>query len=187
MREIFLTVALLGWMLVLHSQELPATVITDIRSGKKLPFNEIVAKGRVTLISFWATWCVPGKRQVKTIIRRVPEWRKQAEFDYIAIAVDLQGTEDLARNFALSKRWSFPEYIDAESELKQPLVFQALPFILIIDKKGKIVYRHTGHVDGEELWRKLRKVAGLPNPSVSHHFSDAGRKEIRVTSPSVHE
>jgi thiol-disulfide isomerase/thioredoxin len=155
-------IALLVIMLVLdvHAQQLPATLITDVHSGKKVPFSETIEKGKVTLISFWATWCIPGKREVKTIVRNMAAWKKQADFNYIAIAVDQQQNEELARSYALAQHWSFPSYIDAQSDLKLPLNFHALPFIIIIDKQGKIVFTHTGHDDGTLILAKLKEVAG---------------------------
>ena len=34
----------------LHAQDLPDTQIKDVNSGKKIPFNETIAKGRVTVV-----------------------------------------------------------------------------------------------------------------------------------------
>ena len=120
----------IGLVFNLHAQELPKTQIRNLNTGKKVAFNKAIEKGKPTLISFWATWCAHGKRQVKTIFRKMPEWKKQADFDYVAIAVD-QHDEDIARTYARAQGWNFPCYIDPNSDLKPSLGFKAMPFIVI--------------------------------------------------------
>ena len=142
----------------LRAQPLPKTFITDVNTGKKTAFNEIVPTGKVTLITFWGTWCAHGKRQVKTISRKMEEWKKQADFNFIAIAIDQQNNEQLVQPYVHAQGWHFPCYMDANSALKQPLHFDALPYNMIIDKNGKIVYTHTGYED-EELLAKLKETS----------------------------
>ncbi len=158
MKQLILALVAILLVFSLPAQELPKTMITDVKSGKKVPFNAILEKNKVTLISFWATWCVPGKREVRTIARKMAAWKKQADFNYVAIAVDQQHNEDLALNFARSQQWNFPSYIDANSDLKRSLNFLALPYIMIIDKNGKVVFTHTGYDDGALILAKLKET-----------------------------
>ena len=160
MKRTLFAFVLLVLALHLQAQQLPTVQVTDAHTGKKIAFNETIGKGRVTLISFWATWCAHGKRQVKTIERNLPAWKKQADFNYIAIAVDEQHTEELARTYTRAQGWKFPVYIDANSALKGPLSFFALPYIIIIDKQGKIAFTHTGFDDGSLILPKLKELAG---------------------------
>jgi thiol-disulfide isomerase/thioredoxin len=160
MKRCFMVIAVILLTLNLHAQQLPVTAVMEIKSGKKVAFSSIFEKDKITLVSFWATWCVPGKREVKTISRKMADWKKQADFNYIAIAVDQEHTEDIAQTYALAQRWHFPCYIDPNSDLKQPLNFQALPYIMIIDKMGRVAYKHTGYLEGEQILTKLKEVAG---------------------------
>lgn len=160
MKKGFLAIAAIGLAFNLHAQELPKTQIKDIYSGKEIAFDKAIEKGKITLISFWGTWSVHGKREVTTIARKMTDWKKQADFNFIAIAVDQQHTEDVARNYAQAQGWNFPCYIDANSVLKRSLHFDALPYIIIIDKKGKIVFTHTGYEGGPQILAKLKEFAG---------------------------
>ena len=49
-----------------QTQSLPSTSVRDI-NGKQISFNDAFEKGKVTLVSFWATWCVPCKQEIKNI------------------------------------------------------------------------------------------------------------------------
>ena len=160
MKKIVLAVASLLFTASIHAQELPDTQIKDVNSGKKLPFNQIVEKGKVTLISFWATWCVPCKKEIKNISLKIPAWKKEADFNYVTISIDEARAEGLVRSYAISQGWSFPYYIDPNSDLKRSLSFQNVPYTLIVDKTGKIAFMHTGYEEGgeEEVWAKIKEL-----------------------------
>jgi len=147
----------------LHARDLPKTQIKDVNSGKKIAFNDAFPKGRVTLVTFWGTWCAPGKREIKTILLKMPEWKKQADFDYITIAENQhqkQHDEERVRTYALAHKWNFPCYVDPNSELKQAFGFSSLPYTLIIDKDGKIAYTHSAYEEGEKIIARLKQLAG---------------------------
>ena len=145
-----------------HSQGLPNTQIKDVSTGKKIAFNETMGKGKVTLISFWATWCVPCKKEIKNISLKLPAWKQEADFNYMTISIDESRAEGLVRTYALSQGWNFPFYIDANSDLKRSLSFQTVPFTLIIDKYGNIAFTHTGYEEGgeAEVFAKVKELAG---------------------------
>ena len=58
----FITVA--AWA---QQAETPDTQVKDIASGKKVAFNQCFEKGKVTVVRFLATWCVPCKKETKNI------------------------------------------------------------------------------------------------------------------------
>ena len=133
-----------------QSAELPNTTIKDVNSSKKLAFNETITPGKVTVVSFWATWCVPCKKEIKNIREKLANWKKETDFNYITVSIDESRSEGLVRSYAKSQGWDFPYYIDANSDLKRSLNFQSVPFTIIIDKSGKIVWNHIGYEEGGE-------------------------------------
>jgi len=161
MRKLLFAAAGLVLSLALHAQELPSTEIKDLSTGKKLPFSQIVATGRVTVISFWATWCIPCKKEIKNICKVLPDWKKEADFDYMTVSIDESRAEGIARTYGISQGWTFPYYIDPNSDLKRSLNFQNVPFTVIIDKSGKVVFRHLGYEEGgeAEVFKKIKEVA----------------------------
>lgn len=146
---------------VFAQSELPDTQVKDVNTGKKLAFNKAFEPGKVTLVNFWATWCVPCKKEIKNVTKKMPDWMKEAEFNYMTVSVDESRAEGLVRSYAKSQGWEFPYYIDANSDLKRSLNFQNVPFTLIVDKQGKVAYMHTGYEEGgeEEVWAKIKELS----------------------------
>ena len=161
MKKILAAAACLFLSASLFAQGLPDTQIKDVSTGKKLPFNEAIEKGKVTLISFWATWCIPCKKEIKSISLQLPKWKQEADFNYMTVSIDKAEAEGLVRTYAISQGWKFPYFIDANSDLMRYLSFQNVPYTLIIDKNGKVAFSHTGYEEGgeAEVFAKVKELA----------------------------
>ncbi len=142
-----------------QDNSLPNTKVRDLK-GKTIPFNETVEKGKVTLISFWATWCIPCKQEIKNIKTKLEGWQKEADFNFMTVSIDDSRATAMVKTYASSQGWKFPTYLDANSDLKRSLNFQNVPFTMIIDQNGKVAYQHTGYEEGgeNELFEKIKKL-----------------------------
>lgn len=141
--------------------DLPTTTITDMK-GKKVAFNTVVEPGKVTVISFWATWCIPCMKEIKNIRTHLPEWRAETpEFDYVTVSVDDSRATAQVKSYAKSQGWDFASYLDPNSDLKRSLNFENVPFTIIVGKDGKIAYMHSGYEEGGEflLYEKVKELA----------------------------
>lgn len=143
-------------MLFAQSTELPTTKVRDL-NGKQVSFNELFEKGKYTLVSFWATWCGPCKMEIKNIKTKLADWQKQVDFNFVTVSIDDARATAMVKTYAKSQGWTFPTYVDPNSDLKRSLNFQSVPFAMIVDPTGKIVYQHTGYEEGgeNELFEKI--------------------------------
>jgi thioredoxin-related protein len=46
--------------------------------------------------------------------------------------------------------WPFEVLLDPNEDLKRELNFQTIPYTLMLDKEGNIVYTHNGYQEGDE-------------------------------------
>ncbi len=161
MKKILLVCACMGLLTAMQAQELPETQIKNLDNGKKVAFNESFEKGKVTLISFWATWCVPCKKEIKNVSLKLKDWKKEADFNYMTVSIDEARAEGLARTYAKAQGWDFPYFIDGNADLKRSLNFQSVPYTMIIDKNGKIAFTHTGYQEGgeAEVFEKIKELS----------------------------
>jgi thiol-disulfide isomerase/thioredoxin len=162
MKRILTTLAALTLAVAVFAQEeLPTTAIKDVKTNKKVAFNQTIESGKITVISFWATWCVPCKKEIKSFREKLPEWQKETEFNYMTISLDETRAEGLVRSYAKSQGWDFPYYMDPNSDLQRALNFQNVPFTLVIDQNGKVAYEHTGYAIGNEneIYEKVKELA----------------------------
>ncbi len=153
MKKLLITATALLISTAIFAQEgsLPDTRIKDLSTGKKIAFNEAIVPGKVTLINFWATWCVPCKKEIKNVREKLAGWKEEVDFNYMTISIDESRAEGLVRSYAKSQGWDFPYFIDTNSDLKRSLNFQTVPYTVVIGKDGKVAWSHAGYEEGSEL------------------------------------
>lgn len=162
MKKIFAVVAFaaMGWSASAQTADLPTTPVKDLK-GSTVAFNQAFEKGKVTLVSFWATWCVPCKKEIKSVRDKMAEWKTQADFNYMTVSVDDSRATAQVKSYAKSQGWDFPAYLDPNSDLKRSLNFQNVPFTIIVDKEGKIAHMQSGYEAGGEdvIFAKVKELA----------------------------
>ncbi len=142
-------------------ETLPSTEVRTLKN-KKVEFNSLFEPGKVTLVSFWATWCVPCKKEIANVKELLPEWKEEIDFDFMTVSVDDSRSAAKVASYAAAQRWDFPTYLDPNNDLKRSLNFQTVPFSMIVDKEGKVAYMHNGYEEGaeNEMFEKLKEIAG---------------------------
>lgn len=107
-------------------------------------------KGKVVLLSFWATWCGPCKQELP-VLQRFLEKHGAEGLAVLAVNIDDPKTAAEVRRFVTDKKLTMPVPLDPESEVLGKFnPKQALPFLAIVDREGRLAFRHTGFGEGAE-------------------------------------
>ncbi|MBK8515017.1 MAG: TlpA family protein disulfide reductase [Saprospiraceae bacterium] len=119
--------------------------------GKPVNTSDYTSKGKITIVSFWATWCTPCKRELDAVNDLYSEWVEKYDIQLLAITID--DARGLAKVPAMvqTKGWEFTVLADSKQELQQSLNFQTIPQTFLLNQKGEIVYAHNGYNPGDEL------------------------------------
>ena len=139
-----------GFSLSTANKKLPDITISDLQ-GKPVKIQEYVATGKTTIISFWATWCAPCKRELDAISELYPSWVADYNINLVAITIDNARALTQVKPLIEEKGWEFDVLVDSKQELQQALNFQSIPQTFVIDKEGNIVYEHSGYAPGDEF------------------------------------
>jgi cytochrome c biogenesis protein CcmG, thiol:disulfide interchange protein DsbE len=128
--------------------------------GKEIDLKNYIKADRITVISFWATWCSPCKKELDNINDLVDDWKKKYNVDVIAISIDNSKDAQKVKPFVDGKNWDFGVLLDVNSDCKRVFNFNTVPFTVLIDKNKQIVYRHSGYVEGDEshLEQEIKKL-----------------------------
>lgn len=145
---------------------LPATPVKTM-SGKSVNLIDYVGSaekpGKITVISLWATWCVNCLLELDAIAEVYEEWQEDYDMQLIAITIDTRRQLAKAGPLAESRAWEYIILSDANQELKNVLNFQSIPYTLLVDEKGNIVYVHSGYSSGDEyeLEDKIKELRAM--------------------------
>ena len=128
--------------------------------GKTVNVQEYIGKGKITVVSFWATWCSPCKRELDAISEYYPDWQEEYGVELLAITIDDARSVAKVPAMIETKGWEFTVLSDVRSDLKKALNFQTVPQTFLINQEGEIVYTHSGYNPGDEFELE-EKIAAL--------------------------
>lgn len=139
--------------------QLPQVTLKDI-NGKTVRLDTLSNGGKPIIIDFFATWCKPCNRELSAICEVYDDWQEETGVRLIAISIDQAHHINKVKPLVDQLGWPYEVLLDPNNELKQALNVQLIPYTLIVDGKGKIVYKHSGYVDGEEdeLFEEVKKI-----------------------------
>lgn len=158
MKRIILFIAILASVQTVSAQ-LPQVTLKDI-NGKTVRLDTLSNGGKPIIIDFFATWCKPCNRELSAISEVYDNWQEETGVRLIAVSIDQAHHINKVKPLVDQLGWPYEVLLDPNSELKQALGVQLIPYTLIVDGKGKIVYKHSGYVDGEEdeLLEEVKKA-----------------------------
>ncbi len=143
------------------NRSLPSVEVRTL-DGQTVNIQDYAKEGKLTVLSFWATWCSPCKKELDAIADLYPFWQDDYDVEFIAVTIDTQRQLAKVKPMVESKGWAYTILSDANQELQNALNFQTIPQTFVVDQNGQIVYSHSGYVPGDEyeLEDKLKKLAG---------------------------
>jgi len=159
MKRIYLSLLLaVGFALSLHAQ-LPSVTLKSI-DGKTVKTDTLSNNGKPFIIDFFATWCKPCNRELSAISEVYDDWQKETGVKVIAVSIDQAQNINKVKPLVDNNGWPYEVLLDPNSDFKRALGIQMIPYTLIIDGQGNIVYKHNGYTDGaeEELIEKVREL-----------------------------
>lgn len=159
-------VLLASFVLSSDGDKLPAAVVKKL-DGTKVNTNSFGNNGKPMIISFWATWCKPCKKELDAIAEDYDSWVKETGVKLIAISIDDARSSGKVVTDVKTKGWNYDVYIDENQDFKRAMNVNNVPFTFIVDGTGKIVYSHNSYSEGDEdkLYDALKKINAGQNPS----------------------
>lgn len=127
----------------------------------KFHSSEIKNDGKPIIISFWATWCSPCKRELNTIAEVYEEWQEETGVKLIAISIDDSRNIPKVEPYVNGVAWDFEVYLDPNSDFKRAMNVNNVPHTFLIDGDGNIVWQHNSYQPGDEdeLYELVQKIA----------------------------
>ncbi len=135
---------------VLGEKPLPSVTLTDI-NGKQVNVADYGKSGKVTVLSFWATWCVPCKKELTNMADLYDDWKEKYNLQIVAVSIDDSRSTTKVKPYVDGQRWDYDVLLDVNQDLKRGLNIQSVPFTVLVNEKGKVVYTHSGYIDGDEF------------------------------------
>ncbi len=140
--------------------KIPTATVKKL-DGSKVSSSTFTNAGKPIIVSFWATWCKPCKKELDAIAENYTDWQKETGVKLIAISIDDARSSGKVVTDVKTKDWEYEVYIDENQDFKRAMNVNNVPHTFIIDGTGKIVWSHNSYSEGDEikLYENVKKVA----------------------------
>ncbi len=149
--SVLIALLLLVGMTTTHAQKTVPSVSVKTLEGESVELMDYVRQQPLTIVSFWATWCSPCKKELDTYADLYDDWKEIFGVEILAITIDNQRAFPKVAPMVSAKQWPFVVLSDVNQQLKNALNFQTIPQTFLINQKGEVLYEHSGYIPGAEL------------------------------------
>lgn len=143
---------------------LPLLIVMTFAFGKGIAVPELKLKdlqnttlstkeltgGKITLINFWATYCVPCRKEMKHLDRINKTYSDQG-VQVVGISIDDSRTVGRVKSMVRSQKLAYTMLLDTEKKFYNNFNTNAMPFSILVDADGQIIWEHTGYIPGDEI------------------------------------
>ena len=124
--------------------EIPEVTLED-KTGKKVSLSSL--RGKIVIIDFWATWCGPCRQEIPNVKRTYADFHDKG---LEVFSISLDRSKDQWLNGITEMPWIC--VFDEGSKVASQFNVQGIPFMLIVDRNGKIAAKN---LRGNQLYLKV--------------------------------
>jgi peroxiredoxin len=125
---------------------------------------------KLRLINLWATWCGPCVTEFPEFITMFRMYRGR-DFEFVSVSADDPANKEKVLKFLQKAECSATNYLfDTDDKYKlieaiDPQWQGALPYTILVEPGGKIVYSKQGPIDPDEMKRLI-----VDNPIIGRYY-----------------
>ena len=118
-------------------------------NGESVRSVQAINQNGFTIISFWATWCIPCINELDAINEVISDWSKKEDITVLAISTDDSRSKKRVKPLINGKDWGFDVISDTNQDFKRAMGVVGIPHT-IVTYKSEIIHRRIGYTPGEE-------------------------------------
>ncbi len=134
--------------------KMPPFSLKSVSDGKVV--NSSSFKGKVLLLTFFATWCPPCAQEVP-VLNELQEELASSGFSVIGLSVDQQGPK-VVKKFMKKKSIGYPVLMAEAQTTSDFGGVYGIPVAFLVNKSGNVVKKYTGYVQHEILEKDVRSL-----------------------------
>lgn len=116
------------------------------------PLTLSTYRGKVVLLDFWATWCVPCREEIPHFVELQDKLGNQG---LQIIGVSMDDSPDPVRPFAQQFHMNYPIVMGSAKIGEEYGGVLGLPIAFILDRNGRILKKHIGATSAEVFEREI--------------------------------
>ena len=156
---IFLCCAFTSTSILAQIKGLPNKEVKKL-DGTSFNIKALENNGKPIVISFWATWCKPCKKELNNIAEVYEDWQDETNVKLVAISIDDSRSMMRVAPYINASDWEYEIYLDPNGDFKRAMGVSTIPHTFLLNENKEIVWQHQGYIDGDEekLFEQIQKL-----------------------------
>ena len=118
----------------------------NLSTSKKIT-KENFKNYKLTFIDFWATWCTPCIESFPKMVQMYNQYKDKG-VQFISIADENTAEKiKLAKTILKKNKVEWINYFDKNKDLIKKIIYESIPFQILVDKEGKVITAVSGDLD----------------------------------------
>ncbi|HBH27587.1 MAG TPA: TlpA family protein disulfide reductase [Desulfofustis sp.] len=133
--------------------KMPQFQLQDPTNGDVVKSKDF--QGKVVLVTFFATWCVPCVQEIPSLIKLHQSYKNKG-FSVVAISVDQE--ESVVRKLAAKKGINYPIIMGNDAIIQGFGGVFGIPTTFLVNQNGTVVKKYDGYVSHTVLLKDIKRV-----------------------------
>jgi thiol-disulfide isomerase/thioredoxin len=135
----------------LEGKAAPGFSLTSV-DGKTVSLESL--RGKVVLLNFWATWCMPCRAEMPFVELLHRTFREKG---LTVLGIDSEDRE-VAAAYLTKNGYTLPSLLDPDKKAHDDYGARGIPTTVLIDREGKVVFSAAGNMANAELREQLAQL-----------------------------
>lgn len=144
----------IGYAQTFEKRSYQNIVLKDF-DGVRHELKSTVDTSRVTVLSFWASWCEPCKKELVELNRIYRELSAKG-LNVVAINIDASKDVIKARRYLINQKITVTVLSDEASVARTKYGVTTIPRLFLIDREGTVRAEHHGFKDISDIENEIR-------------------------------
>ncbi len=126
---------------LIHAGDVAPDFTVEMLDGKRVTLSSL--RGKVVLVSFWATWCPPCRQEMSHMQEGVID--RFAGSDLVVLPISRGEKRETVEKFIEKMGYGFPVGLDADQSIYSKYASNYVPRSVVINREGEVVYVAVGY------------------------------------------
>ena len=139
----YITILLLLYCNLLSCQKTIPNISITSYEGVSVKIQDELTDEKITILSFWATWCVPCKEELPDLSLLKSKIKKY-NIDVFTISIDKKDIKDQLKFLSNNGASNLNHFFDKEMKIFKALKLRGIPTTIIVNQNSFIISKHEG-------------------------------------------
>jgi cytochrome c biogenesis protein CcmG/thiol:disulfide interchange protein DsbE len=146
-----------GQLADLRQRDVPSLPLRSF-DGRNVDLADL--RGKVVVLNFWGSWCIPCREEAPALERA---WQATRDNDVQFVGVNVWEAESDALNFIREQRLTYTNLLDPAGSLAVELGLTGIPETYFVNRDGKLIRRWIGPITDEQIRNLVTDIDSTPS------------------------